>query len=186
MSNYDMYASPRPQRHFPKDRYFSGRLQPPTAKATFCTKFCYYLSLTVLQLFNFADGIVGGLLVSFGIYLRSIDRGQLTPDVELEWIGIASFTLGLFYLVVCVFSFGGLVTTHCRLFILPSGYLALFLSICSFIAAIVGTICEFDILDYIDSKGSYHASITDEQVRSTFHMYFSTRRTLTTTLLRVR
>ena len=103
--------------------------------------------------------------------MRIILKENYEPDSELEWIGLVSFVIGLLFLLVSLFSFCGIVSVYCRAAVIPSGYIALFLSVLSLILGIISVICEIDILDYIDKKGSSKVSITQSQVDTVHEWY---------------
>lgn len=151
-----MYMN-RPRSQKPRaqneNSYEKSNAKKFAPKPTFCTRACNKIASVLLQLFNIIDLLIGGALLSFGVYLRIILKENYEPDSELEWLGLISFLLGMMFLLVSIFSFSGIISSYCRKVIIPSGYLALILSVFSLIIAIFAVIFELDILDYINMKG---------------------------------
>lgn len=105
-----------------------------------------------LFLMNLTDAFLGGMFVSFGVYLR-VQLGSNTNDAHTAWLAYLALIVGICLLIIVIFSFTSMNLTSCKFGVVLSGYLALCVSITSFIMAITALVVRSDLFDYLEHNG---------------------------------
>lgn len=99
---------------------------------------------------NLIDFFVACMFLTFGIYFHT-QLGSETSDIHTAWLAYVVLLLGATLLVIVALSFTSMNITTCKIGVVISGYLALFVSITSFIMAITALVVRVDLFDYLDS-----------------------------------
>jgi hypothetical protein len=106
--------------------------------------------LQVLNLIDFAIGIV---LLSLGLFLK-VNMGSDFGKGQTSWVGWIAFGMGGMLVLVSFLSLMAIEMACCRWAILPSGYLAIILSIVALGSAIALLIMHEKFIDYLDDNHS--------------------------------
>lgn len=101
---------------------------------------------------NLIDFLIGSMFLTFGVYLR-VQLGSDTDDIHTAWLTYVVLIIGACLLLIVVLSFTSMNLTDCKVGVVVSGYLALFVSMSSLIMAVTSLVVRGDLFNYLDSNG---------------------------------
>jgi hypothetical protein len=131
---------------------------------TCCQRFEHTAANTGVFFMNIVDFFIGSMFLTFGIYLR-VHLGSKVDDVHTAWLAVLVIILGACLLSIVALSFTSLNLTDCKIGVVISGYLALFVSITSLIMGITAIVVQGDLYDYLDSHGD-DLGLADKDISS--------------------
>lgn len=135
-----------------------------------CEKCFNCLGKFGLQILNLIDFAIGICLLSFGFYLK-VQMGGNFGEGQTSWIGWVAFGIGSALLLISFLSFLAIEIASCRWAVLPSGYLAIVLSIAALSAGIGLLIMHNKFINYLDdNKSDIGLSSSDVDTVRTWYM----------------
>lgn len=96
--------------------------------------------------------------------------GRDVDDIHTAWLAFLVIVVGSLMLLVVVLSFASLHLLDCKLGVVASGYIALFISITSIVMGITAIVVKGDLYTYLDSEGG-DMGLSDDDAETIKHWY---------------
>lgn len=100
---------------------------------------------------NLIDFLLGCMFLTFGIYMYMKLGSDVTDSETMAWISFLSLLIGILLLLIVLLSFASLNLTQCKIGVVLSGYLALFVSVAALIVGVVSTAVKAELFNYLDN-----------------------------------
>ncbi len=103
---------------------------------------------------NLIDFMFGSVFLTFGIYMYMKLGSDVSDSGTIAWISFLSLLIGFLLLLIVILSFASLNLTQCKIGVVLSGYLALFVSVASLIIGVASAAVKTEIFNYLDNHSA--------------------------------